>query len=244
MKKVILPFITALFALNLSAQITLHVEPDPLNYTLQGDFSDEWSEVVAHALLTNNTNQTILMRWTRDDSGSTCPAEWQFRICDRNYCYGSNVLSNNVPGGEPKDTVILVPGDTSRLDPHILHHAVAGCCKVKFNLSEIATPNVVFQTVDFDICIEEANAVSDLEKAKLKVTPNPAVNYIAVTNSPFVKQIKISNLLGKPVKSFNNVYEGKYDISDLPDGLYLVSMIDKDDEIIKTMRVVKKGVRP
>ena len=74
--------------------------------------------------------------------------------------------------------------------------------------------------------------------------PNPTANAISITRNPYVKQLYVSNILGKRVKIFNAYSNGKYDLSDLPDGIYLVSMVDSNRKVIKTVRVSKRNVRP
>ena len=48
----------------------------------------------------------------------------------------------------------------------------------------------------------------------------------------------------RKVKIFDTISNGKYDISDLPDGMYLVSMVDGSQKIVKTVRISKRSIRP
>jgi hypothetical protein len=59
-----------------------------------------------------------------------------------------------------------------------------------------------------------------------------------------VKKVVLFNLLGRQVRSFEHTNGKLYDITDTPDGLYLVSMQDANGEIIKTVRMTKQDLRP
>jgi hypothetical protein len=82
---------------------------------------------------------------------------------------------------------------------------------------------------------------SIVKQAKLSIYPNPATDFISVNNADNVRQISIFNLVGRKLKSFNNVVEDQhYDVSDLPKGMYLVQVLDDANKIITTQRVSKR----
>jgi hypothetical protein len=83
-------------------------------------------------------------------------------------------------------------------------------------------------TVNFPLSYEELNEVEDL-----KIYPNPAQNELNFTLRNYESEvtIKIIDNLGKEIQSqrftnTSNVLNGKMDISDLPSGLYVVSVSD------------------
>ena len=51
-------------------------------------------------------------------------------------------------------------------------------------------------------------------------------------------------MLGKRVRTFDTSFGNKYDIADLPEGIYLVSMVDANRKVVKTVRISKRGIRP
>lgn len=246
MKQLLLSAIAVFAFFSLQAQLTIQVYPNNLSYELQADLSDEWAEPIAHAWVINNSNQTINLRWEREVVGATCPSEWKYRICDDTACYSSNTPSNVIFGGGLFAPLTLVPGDTTILDVHVLPNMVAGCCQVRMHFSHVlnASSDVPITSVDFDICVSPITAVTEREKTNLRVFPNPTTSYFNLTKNSFVKQVYVSNILGKRVKTFNANPSSRYDIADLPDGLYLVSMLDDKNRIIKTIRLSKRNARP
>lgn len=249
MKHIILPvFSTLFFAMSAVAQPSLSIYPDPLSFTLQADLSDPFAEPIAHAYVINTSNQTIKLRWEISVVGANCPSAWKFKVCDDNQCYNSTVTTNVnlTPGSEPNVPVVLPPGDTSLMDVHINPIGTAGCCAVEIHLSDITDFNnpVAIEKAGYDICVSPLSAVTAAEKSRLRIYPNPTADYISLTKNDFVKQLWVTNILGRRIKSFTTSLNGKYDISELPDGIYLVSMIDAQYKIIKTVRVSKRNVRP
>lgn len=78
-------------------------------------------------------------------------------------------------------------------------------------------------------------------QSKISIYPNPATSYISVNQDDNVKQILFFNLLGRNLKSINDVVKGQqYDVTDLPNGMYLVQIIDNTNKILTTQRVSKR----
>lgn len=77
--------------------------------------------------------------------------------------------------------------------------------------------------------------------SKIKIFPNPATEYISIDNAQDVKELNILNLVGRKLKVIDNVQQDvQYDISDLPNGMYLVQVIDQKNKIITTQRLSKR----
>jgi len=76
---------------------------------------------------------------------------------------------------------------------------------------------------------------------QLMVYPNPATNFIMLKNSTGVKEVRIFNLIGRQVASFTDVAKGQsYPVADLPNGMYLVQLIDVSNDIMSTHRMNKR----
>lgn len=79
------------------------------------------------------------------------------------------------------------------------------------------------------------------QPVKISIYPNPATNYISINKDENVKQITIFNLVGRKLKTFEDVEKDEqYDVSDLPNGMYLIQVIDKSNKIITTQRISKR----
>lgn len=76
---------------------------------------------------------------------------------------------------------------------------------------------------------------------QLMVYPNPATNFIMLKNSKGVKEVRIFNLIGRQVTNFTDVATGQsYPVADLPSGMYLVQLIDNNNDVMSTHRMNKR----
>lgn len=88
-------------------------------------------------------------------------------------------------------------------------------------------------------------ATSDQENqrpayADIRVFPNPATLYFRVSSSAEIGKVVVINIIGKKVKVFEGSEEQRYDIEDLPMGIYLVQLIDSNGKILTTRRLSKR----
>ncbi|TXF90129.1 T9SS type A sorting domain-containing protein [Neolewinella aurantiaca] len=73
----------------------------------------------------------------------------------------------------------------------------------------------------------------------LRIFPNPVTTTFEIGYSDRVKDVLVINMVGREVKAFDFGAKKKYDIADLPQGMYLVQLKDADDKVIHTQRVKK-----
>ena len=241
MKRLIPPFFLLFLSFQILAQDDLLVIPNPYIDTFRVDLSDNDAQAKTHGFFVNISDETLSVKWQLALNGAGCPSEWEYQICDSNQCYIWGVHTNAPPVDNP---VILEPGDSSLLDLYFRPNGVAGCCTPTIFLSHYDDPTNIIATAEFDICIENITAVMEQERANLRVFPNPTTSHISLSENDFVKSIWVSNILGRRVKTFPVSYSNQYDLSDLPSGIYLVSMVDKDNVILKTVRINKYALRP
>ena len=74
----------------------------------------------------------------------------------------------------------------------------------------------------------------------LRVFPNPVVATFEIGHTDRVTDIRVVNMVGREVAKFDYAPREKYDISDLPQGMYLVQLRDTNDKVIHTQRVKKQ----
>lgn len=72
------------------------------------------------------------------------------------------------------------------------------------------------------------------------VYPNPAADYISLSNDGLVVQLVLYNFSGRQVCAFNASKGQKYNISELPTGMYLVQFLDGKKKIMHTQRLQKR----
>lgn len=78
------------------------------------------------------------------------------------------------------------------------------------------------------------------EKVDVKIFPNPATDFIQISNNNNIQQVKIFNMVGKAVKNYDYIKGKNYYIGDLPKGIYLVQFSDKKSKVISTKRISKR----
>jgi hypothetical protein len=87
----------------------------------------------------------------------------------------------------------------------------------------------------------QSNADGGGTPVKISIYPNPATNFISINKDENVRDIAIFNLVGRKLKTFQNVEKDEhYDISELPVGMYLVQIIDNGKKILTTQRITKR----
>lgn len=74
---------------------------------------------------------------------------------------------------------------------------------------------------------------------EIKIFPNPAIDYLQISNNAFVKKIVILNIFSKEVKSFQHYNNAQHDISDLKPGLYIIKMVDEKNKVVRSLKFNK-----
>lgn len=101
----------------------------------------------------------------------------------------------------------------------------------------VALTTTAFSQIAFN---PKAEIKRPADKIELQVYPNPTTDYFNLTDNEVVEKITVFTLLGREVKRFNYVKGEKYNVEELPRGMYLVQMTDRNGRIITTQRVSKR----
>ena len=187
------------------------------------------SSTDAYTTVTNTTSQPLNVVWTREIvSGSTA---WQYQVCDKNSCWENSVISK---------TFNLAVGETARIDVKLLHGGVVqnGVTNLKLNVVGADANQALNTRIEW---LKTAVKTSDyINAADLKLFPNPTTDYFQLNKYDGVNKVIMFNLMGKQVKSFD-IADGKsFYVADFTSGMYLVRVLDKNDKIIKTVRLNKR----
>ncbi|MCF8247673.1 MAG: T9SS type A sorting domain-containing protein [Saprospiraceae bacterium] len=244
MKQAVLIFFTTLLCgQHLRAQSDLDVTPNTVDANVDFDLSNTYDNLTFRVRLKNNARQTINLRW--EIIVDEAPDGWRFSVCDQNTCYfTTNTTNVDFRDRIPYAPVIMLSGDSAKLELNIFPIGKAGSANIRINLYDLANPKVLLNTAYYFVTIDGLTPVTETDKNKLRIYPNPVSDYMTITRNTFVKQLWVSNILGKRVRTFDTSFGSKYDISDLPDGIYLVSMVDANRKVVKTVRISKRGIRP
>lgn len=100
-------------------------------------------------------------------------------------------------------------------------------------------PNSVTYWDDFVFEEDIVSSASDSKAPEIKIYPNPAHNYLTISNLNDLQQIDIQDITGKIVWSEKLQEEEQITIpvSQLPNGIYLIKIITKDE--ISVRRFIK-----
>ena len=79
------------------------------------------------------------------------------------------------------------------------------------------------------------------KNVQIQVYPNPATDYIAISEDKPVQRLAIFNLVGRQMREFEVAKGRQYPVADLPDGIYLIQLIDHGNQVITTHRISKRG---
>jgi len=85
-----------------------------------------------------------------------------------------------------------------------------------------------------------SHGIDDIVQTNIKIYPNPAFNFIGLNKANGISNIVIYNLVGRKMKNFVAQKGQKYNISDLPRGMYLVQLMGIDGKVVTTQRMSKK----
>lgn len=217
----------------LQAQVTVSFAPQRADIVAPADAVDVPSQV----MLTNETDRTLRLQWQRDLSN--LPADWQGWVCDPNRCYTTFTARN--PDAAP---VVLLPGESVPFSAHIRPNEVDGLGAFRVKLYEMERPGVPVAELKFEFTIQPVRQVSIPTSTEIRMYPNPTTDRITLANDYQVDEIHVYNIIGRKVKSFPRVEGKPYDMRELPEGIYMVSLVSKEFGVLKTIRLSKQTVRP
>lgn len=76
-------------------------------------------------------------------------------------------------------------------------------------------------------------------KKNIRIFPNPTSDFINLSDSDGVANIKILNLIGREVKNFVVTPDRDYSVEDLDNGMYFIQLISTENKVITTKRLRK-----
>ena len=228
MLKTILITTFLLVAILLQGQSSFHASTTYA--TKQGQIDREVSPSI---VLRNLTNKTIELSWEIEKTNLS--EGWDAIVCDHQ-CYTSLV---------DKKTFKLAPNE-------VLHdfkvsfrpNGKQGMGNVVIYLYDVSNKEETAETIIFSAAAQGTHAsIHDFSKETTapKVFPNPATEYIHIKDDyNRVALIEIYNVVGRKMSDFSVNHAGaKYDVSNLPKGMYMVRMRDANGNIIRTQRISK-----
>jgi len=219
------------------------ITPNPVDTLFEVDLNNSDLLLKSLAQVTNNSDEILELQWSR--TIVDMPVEWVTQVCDINLCWDAIVNSNVDMELGTNDPIILAPGESSNLDVYIQPKGVAGTGQVTLTISSTAEPDSVLAVGTYDLEVQGITThTSNFRQKEIRLFPNPASDYLRISEDAEVASIVIYSLVGREVKTFDTKYNMQFDISDLPDGLYLARLNDRFGKVVKTVRLIKRLPRP
>lgn len=240
--KRIIPTLFILLLLNISLMAQAIIADPAINEETFSVTLTDFNDLVIHSSMVNTSDATLDVKWVR--VVGDMPDAWTSQVCDNTNCYAP-FISSNVEDGVVDAPITLTAGEVGILDVHVNPQGVAGSGVITVELYNNANMDELISTGTFTFHVEDMSvSISEIEKAALQLYPNPSPDYFQLTNANIVDNIVVYNIVGRAVKTFD-VYDGeRYDVADLPNGMYLVSLVSAEEGVVKTVRLSKRSYRP
>lgn len=195
------------------------------------------NDISAYGYVINHASEGRNIVWERTEV--SLPDGWATAICDVNLCYTPNVSSMSY---------MQAAGDTSAVILHVypnggpggsVDESMAGTAEVHVLVYDEANPSDA-ETIVFFVTLDVVSSITELERASLKLYPNPTQHFFKITENEVVKSVNVLNILGQTQMVVNVNDDATVGVSDLDRGMYLVQMIDENGDLVKTVRLMKE----
>ena len=211
MKYTLLAVLFFAFILRGGAQVTLTLTPETLTTYVNPDSF----EIRAKATLKNTSNATKKFTWTR--TIKSIANGWACLVCDKNACWASTVNT-------PPDQIELAAGATSNMDVYIRPDRKAGTAAVEVKIVEVGNEtNTITGKYNFSTT---TRTKEQKDYNALRIYPNPTIEFFQITDNDVVDKVVIYNIIGRQMRSFKVAEDMKYNVSDMPDGLYIIRLLN------------------
>lgn len=223
---------------------TILVESTTIEESFEVDLSDNFLTLALKTKISNNTDDTIALKWTRLELDK--PGEWDTQVCDNVECYIPIVSSNVDENLGLNAPVVLAPDSSLDMILYVLPNGVPGSGRIELDIALTSSPESIIETIVYLPDVRQATITSIQEwmEKDLRMYPNPTFDYFELTNTDYVDELVIYNRIGRQVASFRVSPGDRYPVYQLPDGIYLISFINYEYGILRTLRLGKRSIRP
>lgn len=219
----------------------LRVEPAAIDKEIAVDNLDENFEDVTAVVVTNISGRTVsLARRTIDGRH---PGVWRYTTLSpgrRGIPYVSDANADDRP-------VTLATGESATFYVVLRPEGVAGSGTTELRFSDLTVPGTTLGSATLSTRISRTATETEAQgpPTAVRLYPNPAVDrfFVEVPRGVDLGRVEVTNTLGRRIKRFERPSEGSdgYDISKLPDGLYLISIFDDSGKKLKTLRLLHRS---
>lgn len=236
--------LTLLPAVGMQAQAVISVADTVVSDVFEIDLSEDYVDLELKTTITNVSDTTIFLQWTRLELDK--PGEWDTQVCDNIECYIPIVSSNIDPQLGIDAPVRLEPDSSFSMILYVVPNGVAGNGRIELDIALAGQPEDILETIVYlpEVRERTVSNVDELLAPNLRIYPNPAADYFELTSHEGIDEIIISDMFGRQIRTYAAISGKSYDISQLSNGIYLVSLVNRQYGIIRTLRLGKRSVRP
>jgi len=128
---------------------------------------------------------------------------------------------------------------------YFLPYGTAGTGKIGLHLAFAAKPDTVIASLNYEANIRSiATSTRDIQVANVQLFPNPSTDYFQINRIDNIDHLILYNVLGRKMREYPAQEGARYRMAGLPDGIYLVALVNDQKGVLRTLRVQKKGLRP
>jgi hypothetical protein len=215
-----------------SQNVTINLSPQIVNAGISADTF----EARGKAIFKNTSNSTKKFAWKRTIVAMT--NSWQALVCDAKGCW-------NAQNSESSEQIDVGPNSTSILDVNIRPNHTAGSATIEVKVYEIGNEaNAVTGRYLFTTTTATKEAAKS--NSGVRVFPNPATDFFSIQDDyDVVERVVVYNMIGRVMKNYaTNANNGnRYTMTDLPEGLYVIRLLNARGGTVKTIRLNKSKAK-
>lgn len=219
------------FTITTACQSQIKIEPRCLMLE-----ADDVEQIFIEIEITNNGPEAIGLVWEFEPADDF-PEDWKFQITDKNIDYNWGIaqsvtsLTNNFEAGEKAFFNLRIENIQNNSENF-------------YNISGSSSGTLkLYDNTDFlDPITETSCTVSNnnIEAEALLIYPNPTNDRFHLSDDGDITSMKLYDIVGRQLMTMNHKQGMQYDISYLENGIYIVSLENKDGKVLKNTRLCKR----
>jgi len=255
-KILLLLLLTTLSGVVQSQKEILRVEPANVVKEVLVDDLDEDYQDITTVTVTNDSRRTIQL--VQEQRVVRKPGSWSYGTFSRRARTSPYVLAEaEQDSGRP---VRLAPGESAKFVVVLQPDGISGMGTVEILFSDLTVPGKTLAKgslstkimrrpqVDANEPPSTGSQTNETSAARpvattVRLFPNPARERFFVEAPPGTQlgRVEVSNALGNRLRKYDqSAGKAGYEIEDLPDGLYLITIYDKSGNKLKTLRLLHR----
>ncbi len=249
--KLLLPLLTFFVGLSLSAQqLSLRVDPANVMKEVVVDQLDDDYQDITTVTVTNRSNRSFDL--VQRIQVKNAPRGWNYGIFNRkNQAAPYPMGRADLDEGRP---VRIGIGETATFVVVLEPDGIGGNGNVEVLFSALNAPGKILAEASLSVKImPRANMNSNAGSPAVSNRPTPTTVrlypnpdrgknfFVEAPPGTEIGRVEVANTLGNRLRKFtSDPGKAGYDIKDLPDGLYLVFIYDKNGKKLKTLRLLHR----